>query len=51
MISEGFQAETTVEQVSRMSLFMVEKRSSVSVRASTLITPTKENERYLEREK
>lgn len=31
MVSEGFQAETTVQQVSRMSLFMVEKRPSVSV--------------------
>lgn len=42
MVGEGFQAETTVEQVSRMSLFVVKKRSSVSVGASTLITPTKE---------
>lgn len=41
MVSESFQAETTVEQVRRMSLFMVEERASVSVRASTLITPTK----------
>lgn len=46
MVSEGFQAETTVEQISRMSLFMVEKRSSVSIGASALVTPTKENENY-----
>lgn len=42
MISESFQAETTVKQVSRMSLFMVQERSSMSVGASTLITPTRE---------
>lgn len=44
MVSEGFQAKTTVKQVSRMSLFMVEKRSSVPVGAATLIAPTKGRE-------
>lgn len=36
-VGEGFEAETTIEEVNRMRLFMVEKRAGMSVGASTLI--------------